>query len=586
MKWTNLFRYIVVFALCIAITEPSLYTSQQFLAPRSPIAENEKISPLENVQSHMIQAAKILGITEKDLKTILEPDRVLEVNFTVIMDNGEEKEFIGWRILHSLLQGPGKGGIRFKKGLTREENEFLATEMTLKNVIAGLPYGGAKGGVDVDPRSLSDDELARLMRAYVRAVMDLTWEEYADIAFHVFRDVPAPDVGTSPPGFNLMNVAVDELLRWYSTHSEDYHDWLGKQKLPEEKEKKYVVPEALSFVKPSNSGLDTPYLRGYHFLKMPEAGEYQIETQSLIAGFTGKDPFYGGAEGRGEATGLGIAYFALELLKHDKGLDSKIEKFPFKETGKPYKVAVEGFGNVGSGAVSAFTDLNARVVAIAEWDAINNMAFYLFKETGFTPEDIEALKKWKATKGTLLGSGVAKRVAPTDTFWGVDVDFLIPASGIENTITAAVAKQIKPGAYVLEGTNGSTTRKADRIFKEKGVLVYPDISANSPGVIGSSFEIEQNLSTESPWDLEKFKIFLREKIQNNFLYLIAEGENELSKDKFDQLSLREKAYLMAVRRLARSLKNQRTRKLTRSGRHRKIALRVDQAGQGQLASSL
>jgi len=114
--------------------------------------------------------------------------RILEVDVPVRMDDGTVKHFKGWRVQHSLSRGPGKGGVRYHPSVCREEVSALAALMTLKCATVNLPFGGAKGGISVDPRQLSAGELERLTRRYTSEIAGFIGPE---------KDIPAPDVGTS-----------------------------------------------------------------------------------------------------------------------------------------------------------------------------------------------------------------------------------------------------------------------------------------------------------------------------------------------------------------------------------------------------
>ena len=116
------------------------------------------------------------------------PERFVEVNFSVQLDSGEEKVFRGYRSQHSTIRGPAKGGIRFSPQVNEEEVKALSIWMTLKCAIAGIPYGGAKGGVVVDSRELSREEEKRLSENYIDSIAEVIGEN---------RDVPAPDMNTS-----------------------------------------------------------------------------------------------------------------------------------------------------------------------------------------------------------------------------------------------------------------------------------------------------------------------------------------------------------------------------------------------------
>src|ERR671925_1654241 len=115
--------------------------------------------------------------------------RELTVRFPVRMDNGTVHVFTGYRVQHSLLRGPAKGGIRFHPDVTLDEVKALAMWMTWKCAVVNIPFGGAKGGVICDPKRLSIGEVERITRRYTAEIIEFIGPE---------RDVPAPDVGTNP----------------------------------------------------------------------------------------------------------------------------------------------------------------------------------------------------------------------------------------------------------------------------------------------------------------------------------------------------------------------------------------------------
>src|SRR5439155_10189051 len=117
------------------------------------------------------------------------PKRELTVNFPVQMDDGSLRVFTGHRVQHSVALGPTKGGIRYSGNVTLDEVRALAMWMTWKCAIVGLPYGGAKGGVQVEPRDLSMRELEKLTRRFTTEISILIGPE---------GDIPAPDMGTNP----------------------------------------------------------------------------------------------------------------------------------------------------------------------------------------------------------------------------------------------------------------------------------------------------------------------------------------------------------------------------------------------------
>lgn len=156
------------------------------------------LNPFEIVQKQIRQGCDALEESDELYYILAEPERVLEVSIPVKMDDGTTKMFTGYRVQHSDAPGPTKGGIRFHPDVTKDEVKALATWMTFKCLIVGLPYGGAKGGVIVDPKALSRRELENLSRGYAKAITPIIGEK---------RDIPAPDVGTDG---QVMAWMVDE----------------------------------------------------------------------------------------------------------------------------------------------------------------------------------------------------------------------------------------------------------------------------------------------------------------------------------------------------------------------------------------
>lgn len=156
---------------------------------------------LATAQSLIIETASDLGYTEEKIRKLLAPEHIHEFDIPVVMDDGSTKQFRGFRIQHNSLLGPYKGGIRFHPHVSFEEVQALATLMSVKCAAVDLPLGGGKGGIIVDPKTLSKDELERLSRGYVRCVFDHIGETV---------DVPAPDVNTNA---QIMAWMVDEYIK-------------------------------------------------------------------------------------------------------------------------------------------------------------------------------------------------------------------------------------------------------------------------------------------------------------------------------------------------------------------------------------
>ena len=168
--------------------------------------DTEELTPFEMAMLQFDEAAKILHLTENQIALIKEPRRVTEVNLPIRMDDGSIRIFKGYRVQHSIIRGPAKGGIRFHPNVTVDEVKALAFWMTYKCAVVGVPFGGGKGGVVVDPRDLSNHELERLSRRYMAEMSDL---------FGPDQDIPAPDVNTNP---QIMGWMMDT----YSMHQKKF----------------------------------------------------------------------------------------------------------------------------------------------------------------------------------------------------------------------------------------------------------------------------------------------------------------------------------------------------------------------------
>lgn len=161
-------------------------------------------------QRALAQLQKTLELTDAhpDLHHRLkEPDCIVEVQVPVKMDSGETKTFRGYRVQHNNIRGPYKGGLRFHPELDLDEAKALAFWMTMKNALIGVPFGGGKGGIEVDPKSLSQGELERLTRNFARELAHVIGPE---------KDVPAPDVGSNA---QMMHWIADEYSKHVGEHS-------------------------------------------------------------------------------------------------------------------------------------------------------------------------------------------------------------------------------------------------------------------------------------------------------------------------------------------------------------------------------
>ena len=154
-----------------------------------PAPIKDKGNPFESMMSRFHIAAEHLGLSEEVYNVLKTPTKQVIVSLPVTMDDGSIRVFEGYRVIHSQILGPSKGGVRFDKEVNIDEVKALAAWMTWKCAVVDIPYGGAKGGITCNPREMSAGEIERLTRAYTQSMVDVFGED---------RDIPAPDMGTGP----------------------------------------------------------------------------------------------------------------------------------------------------------------------------------------------------------------------------------------------------------------------------------------------------------------------------------------------------------------------------------------------------
>lgn len=146
------------------------------------------MTPTEATNRYFQKAADLLGLSERDRKQLVTPYREIKVECTFPRDDGSSTTFVGFRVQHDNSRGPMKGGIRYHHQVDIDEVNALAALMTWKTAVVNLPYGGAKGGIACDPKTLTPSELQRLTRVFTQKIADV---------IGVYRDIPAPDMGTN-----------------------------------------------------------------------------------------------------------------------------------------------------------------------------------------------------------------------------------------------------------------------------------------------------------------------------------------------------------------------------------------------------
>ena len=384
-----------------------------------------------------------LGDLARWADTLRRPKRALIVDVPIEMDDGSIAHFEGYRVQHSLSRGPGKGGVRFHPDVTLEEVMALSAWMTVKTAAVNLPYGGAKGGIRVDPKKLSMKELEKVTRRYTSEI---------GIIIGPHTDIPAPDVNTN-----------GQIMAWM---------------------------------------MDT----------------YSMNTGGTSTGVvTGKPLHLGGSLGRVKATGRGVFVTGREAARRI-GLDLR-----------GARIAVQGFGNVGSVAAELFAEAGAKIVAVQDHTGT------VVNENGL---DLGKLIPISRTRAGAAGFEGGEKV-PNEQFWDVACDILIPAA-LEGQITAARAQKTT-SKLVLEGANGPTVPEADDILAERGVLVVPDVICNAGGVTVSYFEWVQDFSSFF-WDEDEINVRL-DRIMMNALHQIWDTADK------HRITLRTATYAVACERI-------------------------------------
>ena len=409
----------------------------------------ETLNPFEIAQKQIKSACDKLNADPAVYEILKNPMRVLEVSFPVKLDDGTVKTFVGYRSQHNNAVGPFKGGLRFHPGVTRDEVKALSTWMTFKCSVAGIPYGGGKGGMAINPKEYSKAELERISKGFAKAISPIIGEKV---------DIPAPDVNTNG---QIMSWMVDA-----------YEEVAGK----------------------STKGV-----------------------------FTGKPLEFGGSLARTEATGYGVHLTTKKAL----------EKLNIDVKGATY--AVQGFGNVGFyTAYYAYKD-GAKIVAFSNSDVA------VYNENGI---DMEAVIKDFEENGRIAANkGYGKDITNNELL-ELEVDVLAPCA-LENQITSENADRIK-AKVITEGANGPTTPEADEILFKKGIIVIPDILANSGGVVVSYFEWVQNLQSYY-WPFEEVQ-------QKEDALLSTAFEDVWNLADEYKVDLRNAAYMKSIERISKAMK--------------------------------
>ncbi|MGI8795985.1 MAG: Glu/Leu/Phe/Val family dehydrogenase [Acidimicrobiia bacterium] len=399
----------------------------------------------EAVNLYFDEAAGLIELDDEMADILKSSYREIAVQVPVRLDSGGLLVLRGYRVQHNGARGPYKGGIRYHPSADLNEIRALAALMTWKTSLLEIPFGGAKGGIEVDPLPLSQRELERMTRRFTLAISHV---------LGMYRDIPAPDVNTNAQTMAWMMDAFS-----------------GKE--------------------------------GY--------------TPAIV---TGKPLDFGGAPGREAATGRGCVYVLESATKHwSVDLSSM-------------KVAIQGFGNVGSWAALELADRGVKVIAASD------MYGGVYHENGLDVHALAALSR----EGRSVKEAEGVETITNEELLELECDVLIPAA-LGEVIRADNADRIKAG-IVVEAANYPTTPDADKILNDRGVRVIPDVLANGGGVTGSYFEWTQNIQ-QFTWKESRFNDELEEKLRDAF-------ESVAGFADYHKCSMRAASYAIGIGRVSKA----------------------------------
>ena len=406
-----------------------------------------EVSNYEIVNHWFDVAAERLGLPD-DLGAVMRTSyREVQVQLPIKRADGKVHTFSGFRVQHNGARGPYKGGIRYHPEVDLDEVRALAALMSWKTAIAGVPYGGAKGGINVPATDLEPDEIEKLTRSFI------------DKINHVIgptRDIPAPDVNTNA-----------QVMAWM----------------------------------------------------MDEYGKLHGHTPACV---TGKPIPLGGSYGREAATGRGLVYCYREAAPQ-LGL-----------TPAETRVAIQGFGNVGSWAGRILEQLGCKIVAVSDHTGS------IYAENGI---DTIKLHQHIGDGGDLSDYGDADTTS-TEEFLKTECEVFIPAA-LGGMLHADNAEMLNT-KVILEGANSPTTPQADAILTESGVTIIPDVLANAGGVVVSYFEWVQNLQ-HFRWD--------EREVNDKLGTIMRRAYREVNaRAKADEVSMRTAAYEVGIERVVEAAK--------------------------------
>jgi glutamate dehydrogenase (NAD(P)+) len=407
----------------------------------------EGLTAFEAVNRYFEEAARLIDLDEYMYSVLTSTYREISVQIPVELDSGDLVVVRGYRVQHNGARGPYKGGVRYHPTADLEEVRALAALMTWKTALVDVPFGGAKGGIEVDPTPMSPGELQRMTRRFANGINHV---------IGVYRDIPAPDVNTNA-----------QTMAWIMDAYSARH--------------------------------------GY--------------SPAIV---TGKPLDLGGAPGREAATGRGVVY-VLAAYAEDRGLDLA-----------GLRLAIQGFGNVGSWAAVEAAAAGCTVVAASDrYGGVRH-------DGGLDVAALVAVVRDGGRVGDTEQPGV-ERISNDELLAG-PCDVLVPAA-LGEVVNAGNADAVQ-ASVVLEAANYPVTPGADKILGDRGITVIPDVLANAGGVTGSYFEWTQNIQ-QFTWKEDRFNSELRDRLRLAYAATVSTAD-ELG------CTLRQAAFAIGIRRVAQA----------------------------------
>ena len=405
----------------------------------------EGLTAFQAVNRYFEEAARLIGLDDEMHAILTTTYREISVQVPVRLDNGDLLVVQGYRVQHNGARGPYKGGVRYHPTAGLEEVRALASLMTWKTALLDVPFGGAKGGIAVDPTGMSEAELQRMTRRFTNGISHV---------IGVYRDIPAPDVNTNA-----------QTMAWMMDAYSAMHGW----------------------------------------------------SPAIV---TGKPLSLGGQPGREAATGRGV----IDVL------DAHAQHHGIELRG--LRVAIQGFGNVGSWAAVEAARRGCVVVAVS--DRFGG----IHRETGIPVDEV--------VRDVRLGGKVPDaegcETITNEELLTIDCDVLIPAA-LDEQLHRDNADHVR-ATTVVEAANYPTTPDADKILHDRGIEVIPDILANAGGVTGSYFEWTRNIQ-QMPWTEERFNDALRD-------YLTRAYHATATFADLHHCTMRQAAFAIGIERVAQS----------------------------------